>query len=58
MLVLSREPGEAIIIGDDVIVQVISVKGDRVKLGVAAPRGVAVDRVEVRERKEGEKGGE
>lgn len=47
MLVLSRRPDEAIIIGADVEVKVLSIEGDHVKLGVTAPRAVPVHRAEV-----------
>jgi carbon storage regulator len=51
MLVLSRRIGEEIIINDNIRVTVVAVKGDRVRLGIVAPRDVAVDRSEVRERR-------
>ncbi len=47
MLVLSRRVGEKIIISDDICVTVVEVSGDRVRLGVTAPRSVRVDRQEV-----------
>ncbi len=50
MLVLSRKRGEVIIIGDDVIVTVLAVHGDRVKLGFKAPAEIPIHREEVRER--------
>lgn len=52
MLILTRRPGEALIIGDDIVVQVLDVRGNQVRIGVEAPRDVAVDREELRERKE------
>jgi carbon storage regulator len=51
MLVLSRKPNEAIIINDAVRVTVVGIKGDRVRLGIEAPRAVSVDRAEVHDRK-------
>jgi carbon storage regulator len=51
MLVLSRRIGEEIVINDNIRVTVVAVKGDRVRLGIIAPRDVAVDRSEVRERR-------
>jgi carbon storage regulator len=51
MLVLSRKPNEAIIINGNVRVTVVAVKGDRVRLGIEAPRDVSVDRGEVHARK-------
>lgn len=49
MLVLERRLSEVIIIGSDVRVMVVSISGDRVKLGIDAPKSVRVDREEVRE---------
>jgi carbon storage regulator len=51
MLVLSRRPGEEILIGGQIVVLVTSIEGDVVRLGVKAPRDVPVDRREVAERK-------
>lgn len=51
MLVLSRRPGEEIIIGGNIRVTVVSVKGDRVRIGIAAPNDVPVDRSEVHKRR-------
>lgn len=51
MLVLSRKRGERICIGNGVVLTVISVQGDRVRLGIQAPREVTVDRQEVQQRK-------
>lgn len=47
MLVVSRKTDERIRIGEDVEVVVVSIRGDKVRLGVQAPRGVAVHRQEV-----------
>jgi carbon storage regulator len=47
MLVLSRERDESIIIGDDIVITVVYVKGDKVKLGIEAPRATTVHRAEV-----------
>lgn len=47
MLVLSRRVGESLVIGDDITVTVIEVRGDSVRLGVDAPRHVQVHRAEV-----------
>jgi carbon storage regulator len=49
MLVLSRQRDESIIIGDNVVVTVVDVRGDKVKLGITAPREVSVHRQEVYE---------
>lgn len=51
MLVLSRRVGEEIVINDNIRVTVVAVKGDRVRLGIVAPRDVTVDRSEVHERR-------
>jgi carbon storage regulator len=47
MLVLSRRVGESIIVGDDVTVTVLDVRGDVVRIGIQAPRSVAVHREEL-----------
>ena len=47
MLVLTRKAGEEIVLGSDVVVKVISVLGDKVKIGVEAPRALRVLRREV-----------
>jgi carbon storage regulator len=47
MLILSRRVNEKIVIGDDIIVSVVEVRGDQVKLGIEAPRNVKVFRQEV-----------
>ena len=49
MLVLSRQRDESIIIGDNVVVTVVDVRGDKVKLGIEAPIEVSVHRREVYE---------
>jgi carbon storage regulator len=59
MLVLTRKPGQSIMIGDEVEVQVLSVAGEKVRLGITAPREVPIFRNEVYDRIENEaKGGE
>jgi carbon storage regulator len=47
MLVLSRRVGESIVIGDDVTVTVLDVRGDVVRVGIKAPRSVTVHREEL-----------
>ena len=54
MLVLTRKPGQSIMIGDGVEVQVLSVGGEKVRLGISAPRDVSIFRNEVYERIENE----
>ncbi len=50
MLILTRRVGETIVIGDDVTVTVLGVKGNQVRLGVNAPRDLPVHREEIYER--------
>ncbi|HEY9556609.1 MAG TPA: carbon storage regulator CsrA [Acidimicrobiales bacterium] len=47
MLVLTRRGNESIMIGNDIVVTVLEVKGDQVRIGIRAPRSVAVHREEV-----------
>ncbi len=49
MLILSRKPNESLMIGDDVEVVVLEVKGDQVKLGIKAPKRISVYRKEIYE---------
>lgn len=51
MLVLTRKPGETVIIGGDIRLTVVSLGPGRVKIGVEAPKWMSVDRGEVHERK-------
>ncbi len=57
MLVLSRKKDEKIVIGDDISIMVVEIRGDKVRLGIEAPREISVHRREVYEaikRKESE----
>lgn len=47
MLVLSRKAGEQILIGDDIVVTILEVRGEGIKVGIDAPRGVRIQRQEV-----------
>lgn len=47
MLVLTRKPGEAIVIGDDVEIEIVAIGGGKVRVGVTAPRETSVHRKEV-----------
>lgn len=58
MLVLSRTRDESIIIGDNIVITVVDVRGDKVRLGIEAPRDVSVHRREVWEAIQREKKGE
>ena len=50
MLILTRRVGESVVIGEDVIVTVLGVKGNQVRIGINAPKTVAVHREEIFER--------
>ncbi|AXV05831.1 Carbon storage regulator [Euzebya pacifica] len=47
MLVLTRRANESIMIGDDIVITVLDVRGDQIRIGIKAPRSVAVHREEV-----------
>ncbi|MBD8044708.1 carbon storage regulator CsrA [Arthrobacter sp. Sa2BUA2] len=47
MLVLTRKSGEQILIGDDIVITVLDSRGDGVRIGIDAPRGVRIQRNEV-----------
>jgi carbon storage regulator len=51
MLVLSRHIGQTIVIGRDIAVKVVGIRGSSVRLGIEAPRQVTVDRQEIHDRK-------
>lgn len=57
MLILTRRVGEALMIGDEVSVKVLGVKGNQVRIGVNAPKEVAVHREEIYERIQQEREG-
>ena len=58
MLILTRREGESVRIGEDVTVTVLRVKGSQVRIGVSAPKDVAVQREEISERMRAEVAGE
>ena len=49
MLVLTRRPGESIVIGDDIVITIIEIKGGQVRVGIDAPRSIDVYREEIYE---------
>jgi carbon storage regulator len=55
MLILTRKPTESITIGSDITVVVLGIKGNQVRIGVAAPKDVAVHREEIYEKIEQER---
>ena len=58
MLILTRRVGETLVIGDEVTVTVLGVRGNQVRLGVNAPKDIAVHREEIYQRIQNEKTGE
>ena len=47
MLILTRRPGERVVIGDEILVTVMGVSGHTVRLGIAAPEGIPIYREEI-----------
>lgn len=56
MLILTRRVGETLVVGDDITVTVLGVKGNQVRLGVNAPKDVSVHREEIYQRIQQERG--
>ena len=57
MLILTRRVGESLMIGDDVVVNVLGVKGNQVRIGVDAPKDIEVHREEIYDRIQADKNG-
>ncbi len=58
MLILTRRVGESLIVGDDVTLTVLGIKGNQVRIGVNAPKEVSVHREEIYQRIQREKNGD
>ena len=55
MLILTRRVGESLIIGDDVVINILGVKGNQIRIGVNAPKEISVHREEIYNRIQAEK---
>lgn len=50
MLVLSRKKNERIVIGENIVITIVEIRGDKLRIGIDAPKDIPVDRDEVRKR--------
>ena len=55
MLILTRRVGESLIIGDDIVINILGVKGNQIRIGINAPKEVSVHREEIYNRIQAEK---
>ncbi len=55
MLILTRRVGESLVIGDDINITVLAIRGNQVRIGINAPKDVSVHREEIYERIQNEK---
>jgi carbon storage regulator len=53
VLVLTRKPGEALKIGEDITLTILGVRGNQVRVGISAPKSLRIDRQEVLDRTQG-----
>ena len=51
MLVLTRKVGEQIVIDDNIVVTIVAIDGNKIRLGIQAPKSIRVDRAEIRQRR-------